>query len=104
MVLGLVSALAVGAIGFVHYDQQKQRQVRGRVVLWSGWCAFWGGDGVGGESKPVSKTVRAVVCPHTRAQTNHQTQDMRRLINEEKERERQELLASLQSQQQGEQR
>jgi hypothetical protein len=29
-------------------------------------------------------------------------QDMRRLINEEKERERQELLASLQSQQQGE--
>lgn len=29
VVLGLVSALAVGAIGFVHYDQQKQRQVRG---------------------------------------------------------------------------
>lgn len=29
VVLGLVSALAAGAIGFVHYDQQKQRQVRG---------------------------------------------------------------------------
>lgn len=30
-VLGLVSALAVGAIGFVHWDQQKQRQVSGMV-------------------------------------------------------------------------
>lgn len=48
MVLGLVSALAVGAIGFVHYDQQKQRQVRGySVVVATGWTRPIVGRGCG---------------------------------------------------------
>ena len=51
VVLGLVSALAVGAIGFVHYDQQKQRQV---VIVWwwrlGGWVQSLGVV-VGCESK-----------------------------------------------------
>jgi hypothetical protein len=72
MVLGLVSALAVGAIGFVHYDQQKQRQVRGRVMLWSGGVRFWGVDGIwGGSPNPCAETRQSCVRPtHTRP-TNH---------------------------------
>lgn len=38
LVLGLVSALAAGAIGFVHYDQQKQRQVGERASVTGGVC------------------------------------------------------------------
>lgn len=61
VVLGLVSALAVGAISFVHYDQQKQRQVRGGWP-WLWWCAF--GSIVGVEDRCVwSKPA----CPNPSA-------------------------------------
>lgn len=94
MVLGLVSALAVGAIGFVHYDQQKQRQVRGNGGGFN--CERKAGGHV--QPNPcVSFYVDPRMSSHALGCV-HVVQDMRRLINEEKERERQELLASLQGQ------